>query len=165
MRRLAIGIVLTLCAGASQAESAPEMTAPIDLSSPEATVFSMMRAMYQGRTEMVDQVFLETATLRRVTGEGEVRPDGLQRWRDWVGTLEPGDAYEDVFGVTSHRFGRLASVWAPFVITYQGERIGCGVNQITLAQTGEDWRVVFAMDTSEPKETCGDFKARVLAGG
>ena len=170
MRAIGGMILMAVSACASGADpipipsnEAPEMTAPIDLSPPEATVYSMMRAMYQGDTDMVDQAFLDTATLRRVTIEGEVRPDGLQRWRDWVGTLDQGDAYEELFAVRSEQFGPLASVWAPFVIRYQGELIGCGVNQLTLAQVEGDWRVVFAMDTSEPKETCGEFKARFLA--
>ena len=95
MRIPALIMSLALAACTSVAEpvdTAPDMTAPIDLSTPEATAYSMMRAMFQGDAEMVDQVFLEGASLRRVTGEGEVRPDGLKRWRDWVGTLEEGYA-------------------------------------------------------------------------
>ncbi|MEO0549002.1 MAG: hypothetical protein AAFZ91_03710 [Pseudomonadota bacterium] len=140
----------------------PEMTAPIDLSTPEAAAYSMMRAMYQGDADMVDQVFLEDAILRRVLAEGEVQPDGLEGWRDWVGTLEVGEAHEELFGVTSEQLGTLATVWAPFVITYQGELAGCGVNQLTMARVNGEWRVVFGIDTGEPKETCGDFRARYL---
>jgi len=155
--------LLAFGACASVAETAPtEMTAPIDLSTPEAAAYSMMRAMYQGDAEMVDQVFLEDAILRRVTAEGEAQPDGLKGWRDWVGTLEVGAAHEELFGVTSEEFGNIATVWAPFVITYQGELAGCGVNQLSMARVEGDWRVVFGMDTGEPVETCGEFKARYL---
>ena len=140
----------------------PDMLLPIDLSTPEATAHSMMRAMYQGDAHMVDQVFIDGAQLRRVTTDGEIRPDGLQRWRDWVGSLQPGDAYEELFAVSSQQLGSLATVWAPFLVTYEGELVGCGVNQLTLAYAGGDWRVVFGMDTSEPKDTCDDFKVRYL---
>ena len=141
----------------------PGMLAPIDLSSPEATAYSMMRAMYQGDADMVDQVFTSDAQLRRITSEGELRPDGLQRWRDWVGTLAVGDAHEELFGVTSETFGKLATVWAPFTITYKGEMVGCGINQLTMAQIDESWRVVFGMDTNAPKESCDTFKDDYLA--
>ena len=140
-----------------------DMLAPIDLSTPEAAVYSMMRAMFQGDAEMVDQIFIEGAQLRRVTAEGQLRPDGLKRWRDWVGTLEPGDAHEELFAVTSQQRGPLATVWAPFIITFQGELVGCGVNQLTLAKSDDQWRVVFGMDTGEPAGTCEGFKARYLA--
>ena len=149
-------------ASADPEQANPEMMLPIDLSTPEAATHSMMRAMYQADAGMVDQVFIEGAQLRRVTAEGELRPDGLQRWRDWVGTLKTGDAHEDLFALRSEQLGPLATVWAPFLITYQGDLVGCGVNQLTLAKTEGDWRVVFAMDTSEPKDTCSDFKARYL---
>lgn len=162
MRLLAIITALTLSACASQAQSPDEMLAPIDLSTPEGAVYSMMRAMYQGDAEMVDQVFLEDAALRRVTSEGELRPDGLERWRDWVGTLEVGTAHEELFGVTSEQLGNLATVWAPFVIRVNGEIVGCGVNTLTLARPEGDWRIVFGMDTGEPKDTCATFEARYL---
>ncbi|MEP1145272.1 MAG: hypothetical protein ABJH52_16240 [Henriciella sp.] len=163
MRALAFIAALALSACASQAQPAEDMLAPVDLSTPEAAVYSMMRAMYQGDAEMVDQVFVEDAALRRVTGEGELRPDALTSWRDWVGTLEVGAAHEELFGVTSDQLGNLATVWAPFVIRFNGELVGCGVNTLTLARRDEDWRVVFGMDTGEPKETCNGFKARYLA--
>lgn len=143
--------------------AAPDMLAPIDLSSPEATAFSMMRAMYQGDADMVDQVFAEGATLRRVTDTGDLRPDGLQRWRDWVGTLETGAAHEVLFGVESETFGRLATVWAPFTITVNGDLVGCGINQLTMAQQDGDWRIVFGMDTNAPTPSCGAFRETYLA--
>lgn len=159
-------LLLTACASGAAADpqtTYPEMLQPIDLSTPQAATHSMMRAMYQADADMVDQVFIEGAQLRRVTAEGEIRPDGLQRWRDWVGSLQQGDAYEELFALSSEQLGPLATVWAPFLVTYQGDLVGCGVNQLTLAKTDGEWRVVFAMDTSEPKDTCGDFKARYLA--
>lgn len=164
------GLLTALCLTVLLAEAPAEpkashadMLAPIDLSTPEAAAYSMMRAMFQGDADMVDQIFIEGAQLRRVTTDGQLRSDGLQRWRDWVGTLEPGDAHEELFAVTSERQGPLATVWAPFMITYQGELVGCGVNQLTLAKTDDAWRVVFGMDTSEPEGTCEGFKARYSA--
>ena len=158
--RLALLSSFALFAAAAHAQSAEDMLAPIDLSTPEAAVFSMMRAMYQGDADMVDQVFLETASLRRVTHEGDVRPDGLQRWRDWVGTLDEGAAHERLFGVQTEQFGKLATVWAPFTIHLNGDLVGCGVNTMTLTETEGAWRVIYGMDTSVPKDTCPDFEAK-----
>ncbi|MCR9270711.1 MAG: hypothetical protein NXH72_12040 [Hyphomonadaceae bacterium] len=163
MRTLALTVLTLLAVPTVASQTAEEMLAPIDLSTPEAAVYSMMRAMYQGDADMVDQVFHDTATLRRVTFDGELRPDGLQRWRDWVATLEVGAAHEELFAVTSTQYGKLATVWAPFVISVNGARVGCGVNTLTLTETETGWRVIYAMDTSEPAEMCGDFRARYSA--
>lgn len=158
--RLALLSSFALLAAGAHAQSAEEMLAPIDLSTPEAAVFSMMRAMYQGDADMVDQVFLESASLRRVTHEGEIRPDGLQRWRDWIGTLEQGAAHERLFAVRSEQFGKLATVWAPFTIHLNGDLVGCGVNTMALTEVEGAWRVIYGMDTSAPKDTCPDFEAQ-----
>ncbi|MEP3889842.1 MAG: hypothetical protein ABJN69_05195 [Hellea sp.] len=139
-------------------------TAPVDLSSPQGTAHSMMMAMYRGDAELVDKVFIENATLRRVKADGVVQPDGLKRWRDWVGTLDVGQAHEEIFGLEVQRFGTLAAVWAPFVITYEGKIVGCGVNHLSMAYANDQWRVVSGMDTPAPKENCAKFKAEYLAG-
>ena len=64
--------------------------------------------------------------------------------------------------MTSEQFGNLATVWAPFVIHVKGDLVGCGVNQLSMARVEGDWRIVFGMDTGEPKETCREFRARYL---
>lgn len=164
MRNLLIALTLfTIGPSVSIANSEEietDMLAPIDLSSPEATAYSMMRAMYQGDADMVDQVFAPDAQLRRVSDQGDLRPDGLQRWRDWVGTLSVGDAHETLFDVDTQRFGRLATVWAPFTITVKGDLVGCGVNQFTMADTDGDWHIIFGMDTNAASDTCEDFQAK-----
>ncbi|MEL7285582.1 MAG: hypothetical protein AAGJ68_13750 [Pseudomonadota bacterium] len=99
--RAFLGFVSCLCASPAFAE--PDMRAPVDLSSPEAAAFSMMRAMYQGDAEMVDQVFLEGGQLRRVSDAGELGENGRSSWRDWVDSLDIGEAHEEIFGVTSER--------------------------------------------------------------
>lgn len=162
MVRFILPIAALLIASTSHAQSSDDMRAPIDLSSPEASVYSMMRAMFQGDTTMIDQIFLDTATLRRIGADGAVQDDGLTRWRTWVGTLEVGDAHEELFAVTSEQYGPLATVWAPFTITYQGEMAGCGINTFTLAQVDTDWRIIFGTDTQAPRETCSTFRKDYL---
>lgn len=139
-------------------------TAPMDLSSPQGTAHTMMMAMYRGDAEMVDKIFIDGGRLSRVKADGSVEPDGLKRWRDWVGTLEVGQAHEEIFGLEVQRFGSLATVWAPFVISFDGKIVGCGVNQLSMAYANAEWRVVSGMDTPAPKESCTGFKEEYLAG-
>ncbi len=161
-RPLLTATALLLLPQAAQAETAYRpagLDAPLNLSTPEEAVRTMFRAMYLGDAALVDKVFLPDAQLRRVTAAGEIRPDGLTRWRDWVGEQQAGDAVEEIFQVEVKEFGHLATVWAPFVVTYKGEIAGCGVNSFTLAKSGGDWRIVFGMDTAATEGTdCGAFK-------
>lgn len=161
---ISCALIVSVNAAVAQPEPAQtDMLAPIDLTTPTAAAHSMMRAMYQGDADMVDQVFLEGAQLRRISDEGELNPNGLKRWRDWVGTLEVGAAHEDIFGLKAEQFDNLATVWAPFVITYNDNLAGCGVNQLTLTRIEQNWQIVFVMDVQAPKADCATFKADHLA--
>ncbi|MEP3653687.1 MAG: hypothetical protein ABJO36_02220 [Litorimonas sp.] len=139
-------------------------TAPLDLSTPENTAYSMMIAMYRGDAEMVDAIFAEGGTLLRLNSEGEITRDGLPRWREWVGTLEVGYAHEELFEIKVEKYGKLSSVWAPFVIDVDGKRVGCGVNHFTMAEMPEGWRIVSGMDVQAPKEDCSGFRDSYRGG-
>ena len=162
---IVIGSLMS-CHDVTQTKSsvAPDYaSAALDLSTPQNTAYSMMIAMYRGDAEMIDKVFIDGAALRRIKPDGSVEPDGLKRWRDWVGTLEVGQAHEELFGLKVEQFENLATVWAPFVITYNGEIAGCGVNQLSMARRDGDWRIVSGMDTAAPKESCASFKKTTIA--
>jgi len=161
-------ISLTACQVSAPQSAAPQYPAPdyasaaIDLSTPQGTAYSMMMAMYRGDADMVDQVFAEEGRLSRIKSDGTIEADGLKRWRDWVGTLEVGQAHEELFGLKVEQFERLATVWAPFVIHYDGKLVGCGVNQLSMAKINKEWRVVSGMDTPAPKGSCETFKETYL---
>lgn len=118
----------------------------------------MMIAMYRGDAGMVDAVFAEGGTLRRVKADGTVSDNGLMGWRDWVSTLEVGQAHEEIFDLEIEQFENLATVWAPFIITVNGKISGCGVNHFAMVREGESWRIAAGMDTPAPKESCATFK-------
>ena len=160
-----IGTWLTGCAPntsepiAETAFTPPDYaSAPLDLSTPKATAYSMMIAMYRGDSQMVDQVFAPDGVLMRLTKDGEIKRNGLPRWREWVGTLKTGQAHEELFAVETEQYGKLATAWAPFIIHLDGKLVGCGVNQFTMAKLGDDWRIVSGMDTQAPKEACATFR-------
>lgn len=157
MRRILTGIgaglFMLVASGVSAEDQLP------DLTTPETAVRSLFKAMARGDGALVDQVFADDGQLRRITNEGALRADGLPRWREWVDAQEPGDAIEEIFALRVQEFGHLASVWAPFVVTYKGEIAGCGVNEFVLAKSDGDWRIVFGMDTAAaPEVDCASFK-------
>lgn len=151
-------------ASESVTQPAPDYaTAALDLSTPENTAHSMMMAMYRGDADMVDAVFVDGGMLRRVTVDGTVTKNALPRWRNWVGTLDVGQAHEEIFALKVQQFGNLATVWAPFVIDVDGKRVGCGVNHLAMVRDGEQWRVTIGMDVQAPIEDCENYKATVMA--
>lgn len=159
MRLLIFTILFACLPHLSAAQTADQMLGPVDLTTPENAVYSLMRGMYQGDTDMIDQVMLEDGVFRRALPDGQVTQDGLSNWKSWVGTLEIGTAHEELFSVDSLQYGNMATVWAPFVISVNGRIANCGVNTMTLANTDGDWKIVFGMDTPAPKDSCHSFKA------
>lgn len=161
---LALTFAFTLLSACSEPVSGKAVTipnydtAPLDLSTPKNTAYSMMIAMYRGDAGMVDAIFAEGGTLLRLNSEGVITRDGLPRWREWVGTLDVGYAHEDLFEIKVEQFGKLSTVWAPFVIDVDGKRVGCGVNQFTMAEMEDGWRIVSGMDVQAPKNTCETFR-------
>jgi len=171
MTRLAMPVICAVALLSACSAAAPEARvtaapnsapnykdAPLDLSTPENTAYSMMIAMYRGDADMVDAVFAEGGTLLRLKPDGTLARDGLPRWRDWVSTLEVGYAHEELFDIEVQTYDKLATVWAPFVIDVDGKRVGCGVNQFTMAEMEGDWRIVTGMDVQAPKDECAGFR-------
>ena len=134
-------------------------TAEPDLSTPEGTAYAMMMAMYRGDSELVDRVFHPDGDLHRVRSDGSVQFAERARWQEWVGTLETGYANEEIFNIEVEEFGNLATVWAPFAIWIDGEISGCGVNQLSMAKTDGEWKIISGMDVQAPKDSCESFKA------
>jgi len=138
-------------------------TTNIDMTTPEGTAYAMMMAMYRGDADLVNRVFLDDGDLTRVRADGTVKYGGRKGWQDWVGTLKTGQANEELFALKVEQFGNLATVWAPFVISFDHKIVGCGVNQLSMAKSNGEWRVAAGMDVQAPKDDCPDFKANYLA--
>lgn len=125
---------------------------------PEDVVNILFDGMRAGNGDTIRALVMPDARLDRIEADGTIRSGTFERWISWVDTQNDGDADEQIFGVqTLSRSDEMATVWAPFSLIYKGELVSCGVNQFTLAKSGEGWRVVYGMDKHEPKGT--DCKA------
>ncbi len=116
-------------------------------STPEGTVDELFDAMRAGNGDALRALVVADARLDRLQPDGNLRQGSFERWISWVDQQEEGDADEKIFGVqTLSKSAELATVWAPFTITYKGELVGCGVNQFTLGKTADGWRVLYGID-------------------
>lgn len=117
---------------------------------PKETIVKLFDAMRAGDKDALMSLWTtEAPSIRRVTADGQLRPDGLQRWSEWVGSLNAGDADEQIFDVKVQEFGNMATVWAPFKVSLKGKLVGCGVNTFILAKVKDQgWKIVTGMDTN-----------------
>jgi ketosteroid isomerase-like protein len=112
-------------------------------------VFDAMRA---GDDETLKSLLLPDTSLDRISPDKPVTRGDASGWIDWVGTLSPGQADEQIFDVEIHVEGPLAVAWAPFTIAIDGELRSCGVNQFTLVKHSEGWKVAYLIDTHTPEK-------------
>ena len=129
---------------------------------PRDAVDALFEAMRAGNGEAVLDLVADGAPLMRVEAEGSVRNGEFEDWAAWVDVQNNGDADEQIFAVSERIHGDLASVWAPFILYYKGELVGCGVNQFTLAREKEAWTIIHGIDTPDGGE-CATFKDRYEA--
>ena len=145
MKFALIGLVVLLSATQVQADT------PLDV------VNALFDAMRAGDGAKVRSLALENAPLDRAQADGNIRRGTLQAWSEWVDRQEAGDADEQIFATKVAEFGGTANVFAPFVLHYKGNLVGCGVNQFMLAKTTEGWRISYGIDTPHSGD-CKTFR-------
>jgi hypothetical protein len=136
------------------------LSAPSIAQTPEDVVNQLFDAMRAGDGAAIRALVQEGAPLQRLKADGTLKSGSFEKWAAWVDTLEAGDADEQVFDVETFYGGPgFATVSAPFVIYLKGELKGCGVNQFTMVETNEGWRIVHGMDVPHAGD-CVSFRER-----
>ncbi|SDD92551.1 hypothetical protein [Kordiimonas lacus] len=131
---------------------------------PAHVVTKLFDGMRAGDGDAIRALVVPGAKLDRLKKDGTLHQGTFEKWAGWVDTLKPGQADEQVFGVrVLQASDDLATVWAPFQVLFDGELVGCGVNQITLAREATGWRILYGID-QPTSEDCLTFRERIEAG-
>jgi hypothetical protein len=127
--------------------------------SPTDVIDTLFDGMREGNGEKMTALVVDDARLDRLKPDGSLQQGDFTRWIEWAGKQTAGDADEQIFGVRVLQGSpELATVWAPFVINYKGEQVGCGVNQFTLGKTSGGWKILYGIDMPH-KGDCDAYRA------
>jgi len=125
---------------------------------PVSLVSNLFDAMRAGDGDAIRAMVLPGAKLDRLKKDGAIHQGTFEKWATWVDTLEPGQADEQIFGVKLLQASDdLATVWAPFQVSFDGEMVGCGVNQFTMARSEGRWKILYGID-QPTGEDCTKFR-------
>ncbi|MFC4348121.1 nuclear transport factor 2 family protein [Kordiimonas lipolytica] len=128
---------------------------------PVALVSELFDGMRAGDGDAIRAMVLPGAKLDRLKKDGTIHQGTFEKWAAWVDTLEPGQADEQVFGVKILQASDdLATVWAPFQVSFDGEMVGCGVNQFTMARSEGGWKILYGID-QPTGEDCTKFRRQI----
>ncbi|PCI64742.1 MAG: hypothetical protein COB37_00150 [Kordiimonadales bacterium] len=125
---------------------------------PKGIVDQLFAGMLAGDGAAISALVVEGAKLDRLQKDGTLKHGDFTGWIKWVDTQEAGDANEQIFSVKTLQMSpELATVWAPFELTYKGKLVGCGVNHFTLAKSNDGWRILYGIDMPHDGD-CATFR-------
>lgn len=117
-----------------------------------AVLDSLFDAMREGDGVKLGSHILPGAQLDRIMPGKAIKHGTPADWVNSVNTLKPGQADEQIFDVSIHVEGPLATAWTPFTLTIDGELKSCGVNHFTLVKVEGRWKISYLIDTHTPEK-------------
>lgn len=127
------------------------LNAQADLSTPENTIRTLFKGMYEGDSTLVRASFAKDATLNSVfttkKGEEKVESGSVGDFATAVGTPHEEIWDEQVSNLTINEDGNLAQAWMNYTFVHGGKFSHCGVNAMHLIKTNGEWKIFQLMDT------------------
>ncbi len=114
-----------------------------------ATLHDFFYAIHTADSALMTTALRDDAILRTIHPQsGELSPQ--IRGRDlctMIGGLSPKSQREKIWSYKISQDGHLAHAWLPYSFYVDGEFHHCGVNDIQLSRSGENWQIIHIIDT------------------
>ncbi|MCK0131110.1 nuclear transport factor 2 family protein [Flavobacteriaceae bacterium F08102] len=110
-------------------------------------------ALQNGDSTLIKQTMDRTTIKIQTTGTNRAGNEVLitQKVDDFlkaVASKKPADTYEERCLSYSYRIdGAMAHVWIPYEFYYNDEFSHCGVNSFQFFNDGNQWRIIYLIDT------------------
>ena len=128
-----------------------------EIDSPTEVVQKFFIAMNEVDTAYLSTALHKDATLASTMldpeGNGILTVSSVDRFALSVAKSLPGDLNEQISNLRVETDGSLSNLWMDSTFHYQGNLSHCGVNNFTLALTGNQWKIISLSDTRK-KESC-----------
>lgn len=114
--------------------------------------------MKQSDTNMVKECFAEGAMLQTFTrqkdGKIVLTKETVSDFCKAIASIPKGAADEQVVFESIKIDGRMANVWTPFKLYFNGKLYSCGVNSFQLVKLDNEWKIQYIIDTRTPASKC-----------
>ncbi|MEM9545696.1 MAG: nuclear transport factor 2 family protein [Bacteroidota bacterium] len=122
-----------------------------DLSTPEATVKSLFKSMYDGDSTLAKLVFTKDASLNSVfttkQGEQKINEGNVQTFINAIGSTHDEVWDERISNLSIKIDADLAHAWMDYSF-YLGDKFShCGVNAMHLIRIENQWKIFQIIDT------------------
>jgi hypothetical protein len=124
----------------------------------KAVINKTFIAMKNSDTNMVKECFTEGAMLQTFIpqkgGKLGLTRETVSDFCKAIAGIPKGAADEQVVFESIKIDGRMANVWAPFKLYFNGKLYSCGVNSFQLVKLDNEWKIQYIIDTRTPASRC-----------
>jgi hypothetical protein len=149
--KLIIIFLLTASATTANAQTAED--------SIKAVINKTFVGMKNGDTNLIKSCFTEGAILqtfmRQKDGKMGLTKESVSDFCKAIASIPKGTvADEQVVFEQIKIDGRMAAVWTPFKLYFNGKFYSCGVNSFQLVKLDDEWKIQYIIDTRTPASKC-----------
>lgn len=124
----------------------------------QATINLFFEGFHKGDTSlmksvMADKVVMQTA-YRNKEGKDILVTDNIDKLITAIADRPEDQKWDErLLGYNIQVDGNMANVWTPYEFWFNGEFSHCGVNSFQLFKNGEQWKIIYMIDTRR-RTTC-----------
>ena len=105
------------------------------------------------KSVMADKILMQT-TYRNKQGKAVLLTDDSKKFIKTISTRPADQKWDErLLGHEIKIDGNMAHVWIPYEFWFNGKFSHCGVNSFQLFNNGEQWKIIYLIDTRR-KSTC-----------
>lgn len=124
----------------------------------QKTIATFFEGFHQQDSTLIKQMVSDDIVMQRISidslGNASVRTQDFAEFLKAILSIPPNAQFEETIKSYSIQVdGPMANAWTPYEFRRNGEFSHCGVNSFQLFKDGEDWKIIYIIDTGR-KEGC-----------
>ncbi len=124
----------------------------------QSAIVTFFEGFHQQDSTIIKQVVSEAVTLQTIStdslGSTALRQENFSEFVRSIVGIPKTTKFEEVIKSFSIQIdGPMANVWAPYEFRLNGAFHHCGVNSFQMLLLGEQWKIIYLIDTRR-KEGC-----------
>lgn len=118
----------------------------------KASVDTFFEGFHKGdtalmRTVMADKILMQTA-YKNKEGKDVLVTDEATKLINAIATRPDTQKWDErLLGYSIQIDGNMANAWTPYEFWFNGEFSHCGVNSFQLFKDGDQWKIIYLIDT------------------
>lgn len=118
----------------------------------KASVDTFFEGFHKGdtalmRTVMADKILMQTA-YKNKEGKDVLVTDEATKLINAIATRPDTQIWDErLLGYSIQIDGNMANAWTPYEFWFNGEFSHCGVNSFQLFKDGDQWKIIYLIDT------------------